>query len=281
MEGIRKLTVTVTVDDSVSGFEFQRITALRLPEGEGSAETTISDQPGFSAVINGNYEFTTDVGAITRYTLTVSAPTASGTAGGRAKVGNEATEITTVANNGESGKFEKDKQATAIALPDNGYRFAGWYASSSFTGNPVSTEPVYAFSITNNTTLYAKFALASMALYKWEGASNYKQLVWQSKVYTLSKPANLTSVRVDATTLNEAQPAYPIARFKYEAFSSPQAGATASGTVDFNSANTRLADDRMRRLPARRPERYFQVEIECVGEGDAITIGTSGEGLAQ
>ena len=147
------------------------------------------------------------------------------------------------------------------------------------TGDPVSEEAVYSFTMQGSAgstyTYYAKFVRASYALYEWEGGEENKLMTWRSKVYELSRPANLTSVRVDTQW-------YPVERFKSESFSAPDAAPTR--TVDFKYVDeehdTRLASQTMRRLPQRRPERYFRVEVQNDAEVDAITIGTSGEGLA-
>ena len=255
-----------------------------LPNADGTVHNPVkfSDGTPFAAVIDADCCFVAEFAAAVTHTLTLGVVLpASGPAGGTAIVENAVT----TTDGGRQGVYETGSTAVAVAVPSNGYTFAGWYSSSEETGDPVSTASRYAFAVSADTTLYAKFARGSFALYRWEGADARKQLRWKSKVYALSKPANLTSVRVDASTLNAGQPAYPVARFKSESFSSPDSAATS--TVDFAEVSTdagtvdsRLQGQTMRRLPARRPERYFQVEVQAAAEIDAIIIGTNGEGLA-
>ena len=249
----------------------------------------IASSTPFSAVVDANCCFIADFEDATKRNLVASVVVPEeGAVGGVARV---ADAITVVAQTdaSETGTFEVGYRSVAVAIPDNGYRFVGWFASADGSGDPVSTAPRYEFNMPakgsgdpDDYALYAKFERGSFALYRWEGAESRKQLRWKSKVYALSAPANLTSVRVDVSTLNDDQPAYPLARFKYESFSSPQNQDRPTASVDFSAGekDTRIASQTMRRLPQRRPERYFQVEVQNDAEVDAITIGTSGEGLA-
>ena len=267
VNGIRRIVVSMTAASSSVGLK--RVFIRPLP---GSAETQISEQTSFSSVVNGNYAYISDWGDVTMRTLDLCVVLSStGSVGGAVHVGNLAADIEPFNGVHETGKFERGRKATAIALPDNGWAFAGWYSDSGFT-TLVSEDAVYDFTMPDaDTTLYAKFARESIALYKWEGSAVRKRLKWTSKVYELSKPANLTSVRVDTQK-------YPVQRFRSESFSAPDSSPT--NVVDFNTAGTRISSATMRRLPQKRPERYFQVCIENDAEVDAIVIGTSGEGLA-
>ncbi len=257
-------------------------------------EVQISGEMPFSAVIDENCVFVVDFGDVSHRKLVADVVSQPGSqVGGVAKVLN--AEDVTSTDVSETGTYEIGRPAVAYAIPDNGYKFDGWYSAAS-GGTLLSKSVRYEFIMpafpagsTDPHRVYAKFSLGSFALYKWEGSAKRKQLTWKSKVYELSKPANLTSVRVDATTLNDDQPAYPLARFRYESFSSPNAQAPSAGVVDFavGEKDRRLQSQDMRRLPYVtpegrhiRPERYFQVEVENAAEVDAIIIGTSGEGLA-
>ena len=267
VNGIQRMVVTMTAASSSVGLK--RVFIRKLP---GAVETQISEQTSFSSVVNGNYAYISEWGDMTMKTLDVSVVLPSqGTVGGSVHVGNLATDIEPFNGVHETGKFERGRTATAIALPDNGWSFVGWYSDSAFT-TLVSEDAVYSFAMPDtNTTIYAKFAQESVALYRWEGGMRNKTMQWRSKVYELSKPANLTSVRVDAQK-------YPLSRFRSEAFSAPDAEPTS--VVDFATAGTRIDGQTMRRLPQRRPERYFQICVESDAEVDAVIIGTSGEGLA-
>lgn len=267
VNGIQRIVVSMSATSQSNGLK--RVFIRPLP---GTAETKISEQTSFSSVVNDDYAYISEWGNVTMRTLDVSVVLPStGAVGGAVHVGNLAEDIEPFNGAHETGKFERGRIATAIAHPDNGWAFAGWYSDSGFA-TLVSSDAVYDFTMPNaNKTLYAKFTRESVALYKWEGASVRKRMKWTSKVYELSKPANLTSVRVDTQK-------YPVQRFRSESFSSPDAEPTS--VVDFNTASTRIASQTMRRLPQKRPERYFQVSIENDAEVDAIVIGTSGEGLA-
>lgn len=267
VNGIQRIVVSMSATSQSNGLK--RVFIRLLP---GTAETKISAQTSFSSVVNGNYAYISEWGNVTMKTLDVSVVLPkTGAVGGAVHVGNLAEDVEPFNGVHETGKFERGRIATAIALPDNGWAFAGWYSDSGFA-TLVSDDAVYDFTMPNeDKTLYAKFTRESVALFKWEGSSVRKRMKWKSKVYELSKPANLTSVRIDTRK-------YPVQRFRSESFSSPDAEPTS--VVDFNTASTRIASQTMRRLPQKRPERYFQASIENDAEVDVIVIGTSGEGLA-
>lgn len=267
VNGIQRIVVSMVPASQSNGLK--RVFIRPLP---GTVETQISEQTSFSSVVNGNYAYISEWGNVTMKTLDVSVVLpATGAVGGAVHVGNLAADTEPFNGVHETGKFERGRTATAIALPDNGWAFAGWYSDSGFA-TLVSEDAVYSFTMPNaNVALYGKFERESIALYKWEGSNVRKRMKWTSKVYELSKPANLTSVRVDTQK-------YPVQRFRSESFSAPDSSPTS--VVDFNTTGTRIASQTMRRLPQKRPERYFRVSIENDAEVDAIIIGTSGEGLA-
>ena len=267
VNGIQRIVVSMTAASQSNGLK--RVFIRSLP---GTVETQISEQTSFSSVVNGNYAYISEWGNVTMKTLDVSVVLpAAGAVGGAVHVGNLAADMEPFNGVHETGKFECGRTATAIALLDNGWAFAGWYSDSGFA-TLVSEDVIYGFTMPNaNVTLYGKFVRESIALYKWEGSNVRKRMKWTSKVYELSKPANLTSVRVDTQK-------YPVQRFRSESFSAPDLSPTS--VVDFNTIGTRISSQTMRRLPQKRPERYFQVSVENDAEVDAIIIGTSGEGLA-
>lgn len=280
--GIRRVDATLTQTASQTTGA-KRIVRGTPAYGAVANEVEIADRMPFSAVIDADCSFVVDFGDVSHRNLVADVVSVAGQQVGGIARTQDAEGIVGRTDVSETGRYEIGMKAVAVATPDNGYKFDGWFSSSAGTGTALSTNVKYEFTMPSGETdyrIYAKFSLGSFALYKWEGSERRKQLSWKSKVYELSKPANLTSVRVDATTLNSDQPAYPLARFRYESFSSPDAQAAASGTVDFAAGNMRIQNQTMRRLPMRRPERYFQVEVENAAEVDGIIIGTSGEGLA-
>ena len=62
-------------------------------------------------------------------------------------IGNGTVEVT----------YDDDYEVTITATAENGYTFDGWYTDKDCTGDPVSTDAEYKFSVTNNMQLYAKF----------------------------------------------------------------------------------------------------------------------------
>lgn len=249
-----------------------RVFMKQLPDGK---EIEIGAQTTISVVVNSNIAVIVEWGTPSMLTLTlpVLPLTHDSTAlGGWTRVGTQANSPEIFNGKESSGAFELNTEATAIALPDNGYKFDGWYAdngSGEATNTLVSTDAVYTFKITASTTLHAKFSKDTSSLYRWEGSDKNKTMRWCSKVYELNKPANLTSVKVDAT-------GYPLARFAYTTYSAP---GTPVRSVALEGGGA-IQGAGMRRLPVRRPEKYFQVKVASADEVDAITVGTSGEGLA-
>ena len=245
--------------------------------------TNKQTQLSVASVVNADYIYYFDKGDSSRVVIIVEAQIDNNgdtkTVMGSVRVGSAASSVEVKQKIGEkiiqeSGKFVVGRTATIYAFAENGYEFDGWYVDE----DKKDAEAVYSFTPTSeqdNTSYVAKFRRAEYALYEWEGAQENKLMTWRSKVYELSKPANLTSVRIDAQ-------GYDNMEFKSATFSAPNAVATQ--VVNFKyiseSNNTRISSQTMRRLPQRRPERYFQVEVKNDAEVDAIIVGTSGEGLA-
>lgn len=291
--GIRRVDASLTqTETQTAGVKrvLRGIPDDRYRPGSGGADIRdpmeVANGMPFSAVIDADCSFIVDFGDTSHRNL--EAKVVTGDAGGVARVQN-AESVVETGDNYEIGRYEINSKAVAVAIPKNGYKFVGWYANAAGDGDPLSSAVRYEFDMPaqgqgdpDDYAVYAKFARGSFALYEWEGSSANKVLTWKSKVYELSKPTNLTSVRVDTQH-------YPVFRFKYESFSAPNAQAPSTGVVDFavDEKDRRLQSQDMRRLPYVtpegrhiRPERYFQVEVQNDAEVDAIIIGTSGEGLA-
>ncbi|MGN1133421.1 MAG: InlB B-repeat-containing protein, partial [Oscillospiraceae bacterium] len=62
-------------------------------------------------------------------------------------------------NKAYTATFEKGSNygVDVFAYAKSGYKFAGWYTNSSFSGDPVETSYHYTFDINSDTTLYPKF----------------------------------------------------------------------------------------------------------------------------
>ena len=160
---------------------------------------------------------------------------------------------------------------TLNAVAKNGYVFLGWYENAAGQGDAVKT-PEYIFPLTEDVTLYARFAQNDHSICEWEGSKTPKALVWRSKTYAASKPFNPSSCRVDGL----GYPPSKLVELMVDMFSAPDVDAkpTASTTL------TNIADQDARRLPVRRMERYMQVQIKANVEIDTLLVGTSMEGIA-
>jgi uncharacterized repeat protein (TIGR02543 family) len=55
------------------------------------------------------------------------------------------------------GKYALNAQALLMAKPAEGYKFDGWYANEAGTGNAVSVDSNYSFTVTGDQIFYAKF----------------------------------------------------------------------------------------------------------------------------
>ena len=160
---------------------------------------------------------------------------------------------------------------TLNAVAKNGYVFLGWYENAAGQGDAVKT-PEYTFPLTEDVTLYARFAQNDHSICEWEGSNTPKALVWRSKTYAASKPFNPSSCRVDGL----GYPPSKLVELTVDMYSAPDVDAkpTASTTL------TNIADQDARRLPVRRMERYMQVQIKANVEIDTLLVGTSMEGIA-
>lgn len=237
----------------------------------GSSSTVVSRIEEVSRFITRNMEYVIDFGTVVlRRVSCVTIADASGIQHGALSISGGYSSFSESQNN-PSADFERGELCRLSALSENGWKFAGWYSDHEGK-NLVSDNPFYVFNVGDEDVVYyAKFARDSVALYKWEGGLTNKKASWKSKVYELSRPANLNSVRIDSTK-------YPVVSFSYGSFSSPSTDSKEpvrlANTVSVNSQT-------MRKLPSTRPNRFFSIGIVHDAEVDAITVGTSGEGLAQ
>lgn len=163
----------------------------------------------------------------------------------------------------ETGEYSY-MSATVVAQPspDGGFMFRGWIErrGGGSTGQLVSTDLEYTFEVRSDVTLVALFRADPDAVYKWEGGAANKTLEWSSGVITLPKPGDPVAVRVDAT-------GYPAA-VDVGTYSSPYAEPTRQHAVSIVSQDGR-------RLPRRRPERFWKITVRADYEVDALVAATN------
>ena len=153
---------------------------------------------------------------------------------------------------------------TVRATAFNGYRFAGWYANKNANGVALYTAAEATVTVTSERTIYALFEPSERAVFEWEGSGTNKEFTWRSKTYSATKPFNPSVARIDTER-------YPLKELAVEMFSSPDKSATQSVKL------TDVTNQTMRRLPARRPERYLQVEVKNNSAVNAVIVSTSAE----
>ena len=56
-----------------------------------------------------------------------------------------------------SADFEQDVNLSLLAMAKSGYEFVGWWTNPEFTGDPIHTNYVYSFKVSESITLYPKF----------------------------------------------------------------------------------------------------------------------------
>lgn len=162
-------------------------------------------------------------------------------------------------------KYRPGRELTVLALPNNGYKFMGWYKG----GQVLTTDSQYVFEVPSEPIeLLARFAQDKDAVYLWEGGQYNKWMSWISKRFVTAKPLNMTSARVYAD-------GYPV-ELTVHTSSSPDAPRG-------NGRKVMIQVERQdaRRLPRLRPEKYIELEIQGQDVVQEAAISTSMEGLLQ
>ena len=144
------VTLTATAND---GFQFDGWTDLGSLSGNAAVpgQTTVGSSntdntPERSVTVNENLTFTARFIPNTNETFTVSVsadPENGGT-------------VSVLSGSEENGRFRPASRATVVATPNDGYTFGGWMDES---GQIVSREARYEFTVLRNTTLNALFIL--------------------------------------------------------------------------------------------------------------------------
>lgn len=168
---------------------------------------------------------------------------------------------------GVSAEYTQGTPVTVMAVPENGFRFIGWYSAAT-SGTLLSTTSSYTFDVVAESSVYARFSQDTDAIYKWEGGTANKMVEWRSKRFVATKPFNPSAARVYAGT-------YPVALNLFMCCS-PDAPSLTDPTVSVDARN----QDGFR-LPIARPEKYLEIEVKTSGELTDAVVSTSMGGLAQ
>lgn len=103
-------------------------------------------------------------------------------------------------------------------------------------------------------------------LYKFNAGEGRMKAVWRSKMFTLSRPDDFSSARVDAVSYD------PPISLTITSCSSPYSAKNVVRTLNIMNQDAR-------RVALSRPERYLSFAIETQNGVDAVFLSTSMDGL--
>ena len=254
-----------------------------IEDGEIGVGARIGNTSALSTVVNQSYVFSAFWGDPRPVNVTVLFGNGFTSTNGSLKLEGIAMADPSVSERTETDSYIRDVyyQGDIVRIGadiKNGYLFAGWFydAQCEIPIQPYTAEDgtvytyedqEYVFEVSAPISFYAKFVEDTDAIYAWDASDRYKRLRWKSKVYVGSRPFNMVGFRVDANK-------YPVV-FSVEMFSAPDNSAIPTGVATIGVNN-----DRSRRLPRIRQERFMQVLVEGDDEIDCVNISTSMEGLA-
>jgi hypothetical protein len=156
-----------------------------------------------------------------------------------------------------SGEYDVGGAVSATAHPANGWKFKEWRSADGF----VSAAARYEFSApAADSALVAVFEPDEVGILEWEGSDENFEAEWTSRVYVTPRPFDPVAARVDAT-------GYPVS-LSVGTCSSPDAAPTRDHSIS-------VADQRGRRLPRMRPERFVRIAVASAHEVDAVIVGTN------
>lgn len=155
-------------------------------------------------------------------------------------------------------------EVSAVANP--GYLFDGWYDDSN---NILSYLSIYKTFGSNGVVpkLFAKFKKSNYLFHSWENGLENKTLIWRSKRFQNALPINLSSVQINAD-------GYPV-KIDVDYASSPNTPKEETQ----NHVSISVLNQNARRLPMKRPEKYFEIEVLSNQALNDITISTSMGGI--
>ena len=162
--------------------------------------------------------------------------------------------------------FAEGDEATFVASPRNGYRFAGWYGEAGCV-TLLSLEARYVVVMDVSRTVYAKFVQDRNAIWTFGTGEAMKMMHWRSRRVSVAQPVSWTCAQVDV------EGAYDGVELVVAHGSSPE--------LPLREERYRVADGNSRRLVVSgRPEKLFEVEVVSSEPVNFVAVSTSVSGLA-
>lgn len=180
---------TVTTDKTTAVRAGEVVTITLTPESGYSAKTVkVTDADGSNVPVTGSANKYTFV--MPNKKVTVSATFAKADTFIVTYASNDITMGTVSADFTSGSKFENGTSLTVTANALDGYMFAGWYSDAQLTEKVYDNTP-YTFTVSGDTSLYAKFVISKgtevdniFAVYK-SGNNNPGTWTDYYKVYTV------------------------------------------------------------------------------------------------
>ena len=180
---------TVTTDKTTAVRAGEVVTISLTPESGYSAKTVkVTDADGSNVPVTGSANKYTFV--MPNKNVTVSATFAKADTFTVTYASNDITMGTVSADFTSGSKFENGTSLTVTANALEGYMFAGWYSDAQLTEKVYDNTP-YTFTVSGDTSLYAKFVISKgtevdniFAVYK-SGNNNPGTWTDYYKVYTV------------------------------------------------------------------------------------------------
>lgn len=277
-------TFRVTINASpLVGRGFSRWTRLVVANGVVQDEVQLSNVATFSTVANRHYIYRAWWGNPKPVRVVLNYCGGSNVTNGDLQISGMTVADASIEDKKQTGEetsatYTQNDIIKIYVDIKNGYLFDGWYYDAEYQ-QPLRdsivdgvtykyTDAEYRFSVGSPITICAKFREDANALYEWEGSPANKMITWKSKVYVSPRPFDPSSCRVDADGYSSGEG--KSLRLTVDMFSSPDTDAAPTSTRQIL-----LANQDMRRMPTRRPEKYFQVKIESNNAVNNIIVGTS------
>ena len=281
-------TFRVTINASpLVGRGFSRWTRLVVANGIMGDEVQLSNVATFSTVANRHYVYRAWWGDPKPARVVLNYCNGNNVTNGDLQIAGVAVADASIEDKEQTGEetsatYTQNDVVKIYVNIKNGYLFDGWYydvehqqplRDSVIDGVTYKhTDAEYHFVVGSPITICAKFKEDTNALYEWEGSPTNKMITWKSKVYVSPRPFDPSSCRVDADGYSSGDG--KSLRLTIDMFSSPDTEATPTSTRQIL-----LANQDMRRMPIRRPEKYFQVKVESNNAVNKIVVGTSAGGV--
>lgn len=161
--------------------------------------------------------------------------------------------------------FAEGDEATFVASPRNGYRFAGWYHEAGCV-TLLSLDARYVVAMDVSRTVYAKFVQDRDAIWTFGSGETTKTLHWRSRRVSVAQPVSWTCAQVDV------EGSYDGVELVLGHGSSPE--------LPLREDRYRVIDGNSRRLVVSgRPEKFLEVEVVSSEPVNFVAVSTSVSGL--